>query len=234
MYVARYFGGTLAFALVVFAGCAGNQAGESEGLASPSVVSQSPTETSTTSTAAEASATSSATARSASQADLTISWAIPFTITSPSDWAQGEATTENAVEIVAGTGLRTVLAVFRKSPDTPDERVERLTTAGALDATEPTPVELDGASGHVFDVRLSDAAAGCSAGGSSLGGRCYTIHGPEGEWVWVIEEGRPSRMWVLEVNGDTVVMSSDAREDRFEEWVPTMERVVATIQWPDP
>ena len=232
--MARSFGRTFALGLVVLAGCAETGTPTIQGPSSPAVVRQSPTPTAATPTAAEASATASATAGSASQADLTVSWAIPFTITTPGDWAQGEATTENAVEIVDGTGLRTVLAVFRKSPDTPDDWVERLTTAEALDATEPAPVELNGASGHVFDVRLSDAAPGCAAGGSSLGGRCYTIHGPEGEWVWVIEEGRPSRMWVLDVNGDTVLMSSDAREDRFPEWVPTIEGVVSTIHWPDP
>ena len=166
-------------------------------------------------------------------AQLAVNWPVPFTVTAPADWGiGGEATTATSVEIVDGTGLRTVLAAFLKSPDLPEVWVERLTTNEALDASEPQPVELGTASGHVFDVRLNDSASECARG--TLGGRCVTLHGPEDGLVWVIEDGRAARIWVLDVEGETVMFSSDAREDRFEAWVPKIDEVVNSIEWQKP
>lgn len=161
-------------------------------------------------------------------------WVIPFTVTVPGDWAQGESATANAVDIVDGTGLRYVFTVIRKSPDAPEVWVERLTTAEYVQVSEPEPVEIGGAPGHVFDAQLRDDTPDCVVGGSEFGKACYVIHGPEDGWAWLLEEGRSARMWVLDVNGDTVVMYSDSREDRYEAWVAVIEEVVATIRWPGP
>jgi hypothetical protein len=168
------------------------------------------------------------------EAALSIGWAIPFTITAPADWGRGEAAIRSAVDVVDGTGLRTVLSAFLKADDTPDDWVRRLTEADALDASTPESVDVDGATGVVFDVRLTDAAPECAAGGSSLGGRCIVVHGPQDGWVWVIEGTRPARVWVLDVDGETVVLLSDAREDRFEAWARVVDGVVATLEWERP
>jgi hypothetical protein len=163
-----------------------------------------------------------------------VQWAVPFTLTAPADWTRGEATTGTATEIVDGTGLRTVLSAFLKSPDTPEQWVERLTSNEALDASEPAPIDIGGAPGHVLDVRLNEPGPECVAGGSALGGTCLPIHGPEDGYVWVIEGDRPARIWVVDVGGQTVMLSTDAREDRFENWAATMDEVLATIEWSEP
>lgn len=214
----------------LLAGCAGkvNEPSESTRLASPSPTqSVEPSATETASPSPETASTP------VSDAQLAVGWAVPFTVTAPADWGIG-VTTATAVEVVDGTGLRTVLAAYLKSPDLPEVWIERLTTHEALDVSEPQPVELGGGSGHVFDVRLNDSAPACAAGGSSLGGSCLIIHGPEDGWAWGIEDGRPARIWVLEVEGETVILSSDAREDRFEAWVPVIGRVVDSIEWQEP
>ncbi|HSM15392.1 MAG TPA: hypothetical protein VK845_00155, partial [Gemmatimonadales bacterium] len=102
-------------------------------------------------TAPQPSATASPSATETTVADLTMDWVIPFTLTVPGDWAQGGGNTANAMDIVDGSGARYVLSVIRKSPDAPEVWVERLTTAEPLEATEPEPVEIGGAPGHVFD-----------------------------------------------------------------------------------
>lgn len=219
---------------VMLTACSGEGSATDEPATRSPSPQASPSVATTTAATETPSATTEASATPVGEAELVVDWAVPFTVTAPADWGLGEARTATAVEVVDGTGLRSVLAAYVKSPDAPDVWVERLTTHEAIDAAEPRSVEVDGAAGHVFDVRLNDAAPPCAAGGSSLGGTCIVIHGPEDGWVWVIEQGRPARIWVLDVEGETVMLSSDAREDRFEDWASTIDEVVSTLEWEQP
>jgi hypothetical protein len=224
-----------ALAALVLVGCAG---GETDGAGSDPAASlpQASTAASTAAAASEeapSSARASASATPVGEAELAVEWAVPFTVTAPADWTRG-VTTQTATEILDGTGLRSVLSAFVKSPDTPAQWVERLTTVESLDASEPEPIEIGGAPGQVFDVRLNELGPECVAGGGTLGGVCLPIHGPEDGYVWVIEDDRPARIWVLDVGGQTLVLTTDAREDRFEDWAATMDEVLATVEWSEP
>jgi hypothetical protein len=224
----------IAIIIVLVAGCGeaaqpGSGATGTEAPASPIAESVAPSSSAPAS--ARQSDSPAASAAPVGNAELSIDWTVPFTVTAPADWTAGEAVTDTGMEVVDGTGLRAVLVLMLKTPDSPETWVDRLTTNEAIDATEPEPVDVGGASGFAFDASVNDTAADCVVGGSNLGGRCVVVHGPVDDWAWVLTPGRPARLWVLDVDGETVVLMSDAREDRFDTWKATIEQVVATLEW---
>lgn len=104
-----------------------------------------------------------------------------------------------------------------------------LTTTEALAAGEPQPLEVGGAPGHVIDVRLGEDPPPC------LGTRetsCYPIHEAfENAVIWVVAAGRPVRIWIVDVEGQTVMIATDARRDRFDDWVARFEEVIFLWEW---
>jgi hypothetical protein len=104
------------------------------------------------------------------------------------------------------------------APSTAEEWIERLSSQDNLTASEPKAVELAGASGVSLDVSVPD-------------GQSEYVLLREGFGEWTASAGRPHRVWILEVGGELLVILTDAPERAFDNWVATVEDVLATIVW---
>jgi hypothetical protein len=93
-------------------------------------------------------------------------------------------------------------------------------------STEPAPIELGSAVGYVVDVRLSDDPEEVCGFGI---GPCSTLL-TEGDG-WSVVEDTPNRLWVVDVNGETVVIVTEASEASFETWATEVDEVLSTITW---
>ena len=161
---------------------------------------------------------------------LDISWQVPFSITAPADWSDevpfAGTTTANGVWF--GTMDRYV-GISRSGEETVDAWVDKVTTAEQLEATEPVEVEIGGAAGYRVDLRTSDEASSASCLNN---GRCYTLFQDDSGY-WPVVEGRTTRAWFVDVEGETLAIATDAPDSAFEEWVTTVEAALATLEWTD-
>lgn len=191
----------------------------------------SPTDTATATPSPDATPSPEAT-ESAGPTVLEVAWTVPFSLTAPAGWStdvsEGVAGTKTGNGVWFGmTGQ--YLAMSRSGPDTVDAWVESVTTAEQLIATEPVEVEIGGAPGYRVDLRTSDAA---TDRGCIMNGRCYTLFSDDSGY-WPIEEGRPTRAWFVDVDGETLIIAVDAPEAAFERSVATVEEALATLTWTD-
>jgi hypothetical protein len=179
-----------------------------------------------------AEATASPDATESGPTALDVDWSVPFTITAPAGWtseAPGNIGATTADTAWLGAGPDRYLALSRSGEETVDAWVERVTTAEQLDATEPVEVEIGGVAGYRVDLRTSDAASEATCLNS---GRCYTLF-EDGSGYWPVVEGRPTRAWFLDVDGETIVIATDAPERAFEQWAAMAEGVLETLSWTD-
>ncbi len=179
-----------------------------------------------------AEATSSPEATESGPTALDVDWSVPFSITAPAGWsteAPENIGTTSGNTAWLGAGPDRYLALSRSGEETVDAWVERVTTAEQLEATEPVETEIGGASGYRVDLRTSDAAGDATCFNP---GRCYTLFTDESGY-WPVIEGRPTRAWFLDVDGETIVIATDAPERAFEEWAATVEGVLGTLTWTD-
>jgi hypothetical protein len=151
-------------------------------------------------------------------------WTVPFTMTAPSTWARHEASSGETLVIDAGLG-RFVLFTL-DGPDTVEGWIERLQAAEPIDVGEPTAMEVGGATGQAVEVRLGPEATdtGCFSMGP-----CWNVTG--GDFGWVVLEDTPNRFWILDVDGETVAILTEATERGFESWVAEVVSVLSTITW---
>ena len=169
---------------------------------------------------------------SAGPTELAVQWTVPFSLTAPAGWTTD---VPGAVALNSGEGVWLAtppgryLAVTRSGPDTVDEWVESVMTAEQLVATDPMVAEIGGAAGYRVDLRTSDAAA---EGGCLSNTRCYRLF-QDASGYWPVEEGRVTRAWIVDVDGETLVITTDASEEGFEEWAASVEEVLGTLTWTD-
>lgn len=145
-----------------------------------------------------------------------VSWAVPFTITIPADWISEpvSATTFNF-----RSGPDRWLVFTRVGPDTIDGWLEELGSSSRWVLTETTPVEVGAASGVFLDLELAEDAAEAPL---------FT----EATWgEWTVSPDRPNRLWLLDVDGETVMIVTDAPERAFANWVALVEEALATLEW---
>lgn len=193
--------------------------------AQASAVTQRPTSASPSAEPSEAT-TASATAGAVV---LQVGWAVPFTVTAPPDWTtdvSADIGSSNGDTQWLATGSR-LMAFTRTGPETVNDWIAAVTTADQLEASEPEAVEIGGMPGFRVDLEVSEAA---SAERCFNDGRCYTLFQDEAGY-WPVEEGRPTAAWFLDVNGETVAIVTDSREDTFDEWTATVEEILATLEW---
>ena len=162
---------------------------------------------------------------------LDVDWTVPFSLTAPADWTtegvneeSGGKKTANTVWI--GAGQRFV-AVTRTGPETVQGWLDTLAETEQLVATEPVEVEIGGSSGYRVDLEVSDQASDARCVNN---GRCYTLFQDDSGY-WPVEEGRTTRVWLVEVEGETLTIATDSRDDAFAEWAETVEAVLGTIEW---
>jgi hypothetical protein len=156
-----------------------------------------------------------------------VEWTVPFSMDMPADWAR-EGGTGTSVFFSAGRPDRWIEFTLA-GPDTVDGWIDSMATQPRLIITEPTPIELGGAAGMAVDARVSDQASGnCSAGPNV---RCFTLFQNPGAGVWEVVENQPSRVWVVDVDGEVVLIVTDAQERSFDAWIAVVEPLLQTLTW---
>jgi hypothetical protein len=195
----------------------------------------SPTTAPTATEAADASAAPSASASAAptsstpETATLDMSWSVPFTMTAPAEWGEDPESSGESLQLK--TGMDRWIVFSDTGPDTVEAWIEELSGTPQLVVTEPEAAEVGGAEGFVLDVSTSDEAPQVS-GGSQCSSPCWALI-EDAEFVWLVEEGRPSRAWIVDVDGETVMIVTDAPEGAFESWTATVGDALATLEWGD-
>jgi hypothetical protein len=166
----------------------------------------------------------------AATAEFAVSTPVPFSLTAPSGWSR--ATESSGATTLIDAGMDRWIAVTLNGPDTVDAWVEQLTTPVQLEAGEPEAVEIGGASGFVLDVTTSEeaAAGGAGACASATAERCWQLY-TDAQHFWSIDEGRPNRVWVLDVDGETVLIVTDSPERAFDTWADSVGEALTTLEW---
>ena len=174
-----------------------------------------------------ATATAAASSSTAETAELAVSWTVPFTMTAPADWGQDQEPLGSSRVIDSGVDRWIVFS--DSGPDTVEGWIEQLTTTAQLVVTEPEPAEIGGAEGLTVDVSTSSDAPMVS-GGAPCANPCWALI-QDAQASWIAEEGRPNRVWVVDVDGETIAIVTDAPEGAFESWTATVEDVLGTLEW---
>lgn len=223
--------GTLGVAALALAAC--SAAPEVSQVPGTTVATQATEEASPV---ASASATDPATSRPDStdgvtSAALEVDWTVPFTLTAPSDWTtevSENVGASNADTQWLATGDRHI-AFTRTGPDSVDDWLAAVATAEQLVASEPIATEIGGMSGYRVDLEVSEQA---SADRCFNEGRCYTLF-QDASGYWPVEEGRPTALWLIDVDGETVAIATDSRAATFDDWAASVEEILATLEWRD-
>ncbi len=177
-----------------------------------------------TTAAAETTTTTAATTTTSEPAETVFEadWDPPFTLATPPNWREED---HGSIMFVFKAGSSFV-AFSTEGPDSVDGWLEALASNSDIVTTEPTPIELGSAPGYVVDVRLSDTPEELCGFGI---GPCSTLL-TSGDG-WVVAEEMPNRLWVVDVNGETVVIVTEASEGFFETWAAEVNEVLSTITW---
>jgi hypothetical protein len=115
----------------------------------------------------------------------------------------------------------------------PKDMVAWLQEHPYLDAGEPTPANVGGVSGTQLDVVVSPATKDYPQG-------CTVPCVPgwdlsEGQYAYYFVSGYETRLIVLDVEGETVIVAIEAPEETFEEFLPKAQEVLDTVEWkPEP
>lgn len=224
-------------ALLVVTACAGDAlrdedaASATASLPATSAVSTVPSTSTTvpqTTTTAEPSTTTAppmTTTTAPEMREFETSQPVPLTMTIPSGWKRDEASTPETLIVLTQSGPGNELIVSRERDMTVEEWREWLTGHEGLFVSEPAPVDIGSVEGFAVDVRLGENAGerGCSGFGS-----CVPILQGIG---WLIAEGYPNRVWVVDLDGEAMVILTEASENSFENWTGRVEEVLATLEW---
>lgn len=98
-----------------------------------------------------------------------------------------------------------------------------------LEAGEPEPVEVGGASGVAFDVTVAPLPKGYAA--DTCDTPCVPLF-PQGDGeAFVFLQGDKDRVVVLDVAGETVVVTVEGPQDAFGDFMPRAEGVLDTVRW---
>lgn len=176
-----------------------------------------------TTTTEEATTTTAATTQPEAS-EQTFDFAVPFTATLPSNWRVAQESAPRLLYLERG---RNLVAFSTFGPETVEEWRSRLTEDPNLVVTEPEAAEIDGAEGFRLDATVSDEAGteGCFGQG-----RCVTLI--EQFPGWIVLEGLPNRIWVVDVAGTAVFIVAEASdEDAFGDFVAQVDEFLATLTW---
>ncbi len=208
---------------LLLAACGGSGSPSAE----PSEASEAPSVAASAEASVEPSTAPSAEPSAAADAPRQFGMNVPVTLTVPASWSREDWSTQ--AQLVLHVVADRWLVFSTLGPDTVDEWVTKLTTTPQLTVVaEPQPTEIGGASGYVVDVTTSGEATNVGCGEASI--ICYSLFEDEAG-PWIVVEGTTTRAWVVDVDGETVIIVTDARTSGFEAWVQQMEEVLATAEW---
>lgn len=180
-----------------------------------------------TTTSPATSTTSMATTTTAAEpVEVELAFIVPLTFAIPPDWQASVQAESHAVAIQAPPGA----AAFANegSDKTVESWVDEITGQANLVTTEPEATEVGGAPGLSFDART---VANASEGQICDGATCVAITSIPGQFEWYVMKGYPNRIWIVDVDGTTVLIAAEASEATFDAFVAEFEETLATIQW---
>ena len=88
-------------------------------------------------------------------------------------------------------------------------------------------MSIGGSSGQSVELTVSPEA---SSENCLRQGACYSLFQDEGGY-WELGEGRPARLWIVDVDGETVLIATDAPEAAYASWIDVVEEALSTLEW---
>lgn len=159
---------------------------------------------------------------------VTITWCIPqeagemkvisFSVAADSGWEREGSGSETMFLTAPDDHF---LAFTLAGPDTVEGWIVDSMGREEYVVSEPAPVEIDGAGGELVDVRLAPGASENEA----------PLFDDPGLGGWIVENGSPTRLWVVDRSGETIAIVTDAPEQEFEAWAAAVDGVLATLVW---
>lgn len=98
-----------------------------------------------------------------------------------------------------------------------------------LDAGSPEPVEVGGASGVAFDVTVAPLPEGHASGTCDT--PCVPLFPQDDGSAFVFLPANKNRVVVLDLAGETVVVTVEGPQEAFEDFAPRAEEVLDTVRW---
>jgi hypothetical protein len=213
--------GLAAAALIVAVGAflySGRNVGGTDGSPSPSA----PVDASASVSATEVCEATTVRSSGAGGATLDVVWcaygigepdSVAFAMEAPASWADQFFTGEGTLWLRPEGGGAITLAL--REGESVDDVVADVTGREAYSATESTALSLGGRDGVVFDVSLEE--------GATSGDAPPLIVNPD--QTWRLQEGTFTRLWVVDVEGDTLMIATGA--DLADE----VGDALSTIEW---
>ncbi|MDX1469006.1 MAG: hypothetical protein R3258_06660 [Acidimicrobiia bacterium] len=148
---------------------------------------------------------------------------VPFTAAIPAEWRIASESSRRILYLERGSSI---IVFSTYGPETVEEWRTTLTGEAGLVSSEPTEAPIDGAAGFWLDVSLSEEATNEGCFGTDP---CVVlISDAQG---WVVFEGFPNRIWVVDVEGEVVFIAAEAAEGQFADVVAEVEALLATLTW---
>ena len=113
----------------------------------------------------------------------------------------------------------------------PEDMIAWLREHPNLEAGEPVPVTVGGVSGTQLDVEVSSVLRDYPEGCPVPCVNAWPRSDERGEREFVFFLGDKGRHIVLNVEGETVIVSIEAPEEKFEEFLPEAQEVLDTVEW---
>lgn len=148
-------------------------------------------------------------------------WSIPFSMTAPGTWRPDPVVPSTPSMLSIAAGVDRWIVLHRPDADSVEEALEAWRSRATLALGDPSPTEIGGAPGVVFELRVADDATVDE----------LALFGEATSGSWFIEKDRPNLVWLTLVGDDVVMILTDAPAGAFESWRQTAESAVATIQW---
>jgi hypothetical protein len=150
-----------------------------------------------------------------------ISWAIPFSITTPGTWRPDPTLPSTPRTLAFAAGVDRWLVFHRPDADTVDAALGTLSSRTTLSLTDPAPVDIGDAPGVVFDLRLAEDAAPDEV----------TLFEDPSLGAWSVARDRPNRIWLVDVEGTILMILTDAPAGAFDSHVAAADAALATLEW---
>lgn len=165
----------------------------------------------------EATASPSPSPSEAAERAFDVSVPTALSLTVPGDWEEEDIASSTTFNFRIGVDRWVVFTAA--GPDTVQGWLDQIASDESFVASEPAPVELDGASGFTVDFVLAE-------------GEEEAALFEEASWgFWAVTPERPNRAWVLDAPDGTLLIVTDAPERAFDNWVAVVDAALATLQW---
>ena len=160
-----------------------------------------------------------------------VDFQVPFRLPAVEGWVLQE-TLDFEAEINSG-GNYVVLTTA--GPSDVDGWVDHLTTDTEVLASEAPSFEVGGLPASVIDAALADSAAPKPECDSDP---CFVLFSvdfhQQSNTTYALVADHPTRIWLLDVRGETVAIIAEAPMASFDGWVVEVEAALTELEWTAP